>query len=107
MHLGLTSSDVLDTCLAVQLKDAMTLIIKGAKGLQEAVKKQAFLHKNTAMIGRSHGIHGEPITFGFKLAIWYEELGRNIERLKRARLEDRLRADLRSHGDLRKRRPVR
>jgi adenylosuccinate lyase len=85
MHLGLTSSDVLDTCLAVQLKDAMTLIIKGAKGLQEAVKKQAFLHKNTAMIGRSHGIHGEPITFGVKLAIWYEELGRNIERLKRAR----------------------
>lgn len=85
MHLGLTSSDVLDTCLAVQLKDAMTLIIKGAKGLQEAVKKQAFLHKNTAMIGRSHGIHGEPITFGCKLAIWYEELGRNIERLKRAR----------------------
>ena len=85
MHLGLTSSDVLDTAFAVQLKDAGSLIIKGANGLQAAVKKQALLHKNTAMIGRSHGIHGEPITFGFKLAIWYEELGRNIERLKRAR----------------------
>ena len=86
MHLGLTSSDVLDTALAVQLKDAVSLILKGANGLREAVKKQALLHKNTAMIGRSHGIHGEPITFGFKLAIWYEELGRDIERLKRARL---------------------
>ncbi|GJL77071.1 MAG: adenylosuccinate lyase [Nitrospinaceae bacterium] len=85
MHLGLTSSDVLDTAFAVQLKQAATLILKGAVGLQEAVKKQALLHKNTAMIGRSHGIHGEPITFGFKLAIWYEELGRNIERLKQAR----------------------
>ena len=54
-------------------------------GFRIAVKKQALLHKNTPMIGRSHGIHGEPITFGFKLAIWYEELGRNIERLKRAK----------------------
>ena len=85
MHLGLTSSDVLDTAFAVQLKEAASLIIKGAAGLQKAVKKQALQHKNTPMIGRSHGIHGEPITFGFKLAIWYEELGRNIERLKRAR----------------------
>ena len=85
MHLGMTSSDVLDTAFAVQLKDAASLILKGVNRLQEAVKKQAVLHKNTPMIGRSHGIHGEPITFGFKLAIWYEELGRNIERLKRAR----------------------
>ncbi|MDA0691357.1 MAG: adenylosuccinate lyase [Nitrospinae bacterium] len=85
MHLGLTSSDVLDTAFAVQLKQAATLIIKGAEGLKEAIKKQALLHKNTPMIGRSHGIHGEPITFGFKLAIWYEEMGRNIERLKQAR----------------------
>jgi len=85
MHLGLTSSDVLDTAFAVQLKQAATLIIKGAEGLKEALKKQALLHKNTPMIGRSHGIHGEPITFGFKLAIWYEEMGRNIERLKQAR----------------------
>ena len=85
MHLGLTSSDVLDTAFAVQLKQAATLIIKGAEGLKEAIKKQALLHKNTPMIGRSHGIHGEPITLGFKLAIWYEEMGRNIERLKQAR----------------------
>lgn len=86
MHLGLTSSDVLDTAFAVQLKQAASLIIKGAAGLQKAVKRQALLHKNTPMIGRSHGVHGEPITFGFKMAVWYEELGRNIERLKRARL---------------------
>ena len=85
MHLGMTSSDVLDTAFAVQLKQAATLILKGAAGLQEALKKQALLHKNTPMIGRSHGIHGEPITFGFKLALWYEEMERNIERLKRAR----------------------
>ncbi len=85
MHMGMTSSDVLDTAFAVQLKQAATLILKELAAFQEAVKKQALLHKTTPMIGRSHGIHGEPITFGFKLAIFYEELGRNIERLKKAR----------------------
>ena len=85
MHMGMTSSDVLDTAFAVQLKQAATLILKELTAFQEAVKKQALLHKATPMIGRSHGIHGEPVTFGFKLAIFYEELGRNIERVKKAR----------------------
>ncbi len=85
LHLGLTSSDVLDTALAVQLRDAASLILKELIKFQAAVKKQARRHKKTPMIGRSHGIHAEPVTFGLKLALWYEEIGRNIERLKRAR----------------------
>lgn len=85
MHLGMTSSDVLDTAFAVQLKDAASRILKELTRFREAIKTQALKHKNTPMIGRSHGIHGEPITFGLKLAIWYEEMGRNLERLRRAR----------------------
>ncbi len=85
LHLGLTSSDVLDTAFAVQLKDAANLILKELAHFAAAIKKRALEHKNTPMIGRSHGIHGEPITFGLKLAIWYEEIQRNIERMKRAR----------------------
>ncbi len=85
IHLGLTSSDVLDTALAVQLKDASGLILKELTALRKAIKKQALKHKNTPTIGRSHGIHGEPTTFGLKLANWYEEVGRNVERLKQAR----------------------
>ena len=84
MHLGLTSSDVLDTTLAIQLRDAASLILKELKQFRQAVKKQALRHKNTPMIGRSHGIHAEPVTFGLKMALWYEEIGRNIERLERA-----------------------
>jgi len=85
MHLGMTSSDVLDTALAVQLKQASTLILKELKAFQEALKTQALKHKMTPTMGRSHGIHAEPLTFGLKIANWYEEVGRNIERVKRAR----------------------
>ncbi|MGV7220345.1 MAG: adenylosuccinate lyase [Nitrospinales bacterium] len=85
MHLGMTSSDVLDTALAVQLKESADLILKELTAFQKALKKQALTHKNTPVIGRSHGIHGEPTTFGLKLANWYEETKRNIDRLKRAR----------------------
>lgn len=85
MHLGLTSSDVLDTALAVQLKEAAGLILKELTAFQKAIRKQAFKHKHTPMIGRSHGVHGEPTTFGLKLANWHEETKRNIDRLKRAR----------------------
>jgi len=85
MHLGMTSSDVLDTALAVQLKQASTLILKELKAFQGALKTQALRHKMTPMMGRSHGIHAEPLTFGLKVANWYEEVGRNIERVKRAR----------------------
>ena len=85
MHLGMTSSDVLDTALAVQLKQASTLILKELKAFQGALKTQALRHKMTPTMGRSHGIHAEPLTYGLKVANWYEEVGRNIERVKRAR----------------------
>ena len=85
MHLGMTSSDVLDTALAVQLKQSSTLILKELKVFQGALKTQALRHKMTPTMGRSHGIHAEPLTFGLKVANWYEEVGRNIERVKRAR----------------------
>ncbi len=85
MHLGLTSPDVLDTTLAVQLKESARLILKELTAFRDAIKEQAFRHKDVPAIGRSHGIHGEPLTFGLKLAVWYEETCRNIERLKRAR----------------------
>ena len=85
MHVGMTSSDVLDTALAVQLKQASTLILKELKAFQGALKNQALRHKKTPTMGRSHGIHAEPLTFGLKVANWYEEIGRNIERVKRAR----------------------
>ncbi|MBI5602215.1 MAG: adenylosuccinate lyase [Deltaproteobacteria bacterium] len=85
IHLGLTSSDVLDTSYAVLLKEASEILIEDLKGLQAVIKDQALAHKKTVMIGRSHGIHAEPITFGLKMAIWYDEAGRNLRRLTQAR----------------------
>ncbi len=85
LHRGMTSSDVLDTGLALQLRDAADLILKGVDGLREAIKEKAFRYRNTVMIGRTHGVHAEPITFGLKMAVWYEEMGRNRERILRAR----------------------
>jgi adenylosuccinate lyase len=84
IHLGLTSSDILDTSFALLLKEAMTLIIRDAEKFIEVIKERAQEHKYTIMIGRSHGIHAEPITFGLKLAVWYGEMKRNLERLKEA-----------------------
>ncbi|HWV38159.1 MAG TPA: lyase family protein, partial [Vulgatibacter sp.] len=84
LHLGLTSSDVLDTTLALQLKEAGERILKGIDGALEAIEARAFEHKLTPMIGRSHGIHAEPITFGLKMASWYAELSRGRERFARA-----------------------
>src|SRR5262249_24881250 len=85
LHLGMTSSDVLDTALAMTLRDAADLILEGIQKAMTAVKARAFEHKTTVMIGRSHGIHAEPITFGLKLAIWYDELRRDRERMLHAR----------------------
>jgi len=93
IHMGLTSSDILDTGFALQLKEAMELIIRGVTEFMDSLKERAEEHKYTAMIGRSHGIHAEPITFGLKLALWYSEMGRN-----RKRLEDAL--DTISYGKL-------
>lgn len=87
LHMGLTSSDIVDTSLAIQMTEALDLILEGLDGLLAVLKRQALRHKGTVMVGRSHGIHGEPISFGFKLAIWYEEMCRNRERLRAARGE--------------------
>lgn len=82
IHLGLTSSDVLDTALALQLVASLDLLLKSLEDAIEAIRKKATAHRNTVMIGRSHGIHAEPITFGFKLAGWLAEMLRHQERLQ-------------------------
>ncbi len=85
VHLGMTSSDVLDTSTAILLKEAADIILKGIDALLSALKEKAFEHKDTVMIGRSHGIHAEPITFGLKLAVWYDEMKRNRQRMEQAK----------------------
>lgn len=85
LHLGLTSSDIVDTALSVQMVEAADLILKDIDGLLKVLKQRAFEHKLTIMAGRSHGIHGEPVSFGFKLAIWYEEGLRHQARIRAAR----------------------
>jgi len=84
-HFGLTSSDVLDTGLSVMMVEAMDILIAGAQKLLSALKQKAVKYKKTPMMGRSHGVHAEPITFGLKMALYYREMERNIERLKDAR----------------------
>jgi adenylosuccinate lyase len=84
IHLGMTSSDVLDTGLAIQMKQAGGLILNGLIKLSEVLKSRAAEFKHTIMIGRTHGVHAEPITFGLKLALWYDENQRNVSRLLRA-----------------------
>ncbi|HEY6608649.1 MAG TPA: adenylosuccinate lyase [Candidatus Limnocylindria bacterium] len=85
LHHGLTSSDVLDTATAVTLRDATAVVENELARLVEVVRRLALQHRHTPMVGRSHGIHAEPITFGFKAAGWYAELRRDTERLGRAR----------------------
>ncbi|MEB3179536.1 MAG: adenylosuccinate lyase [Nostocaceae cyanobacterium] len=85
IHLGMTSSDVLDTALALQMRDSLDLIMARLEDLAVAIRDQASKHKNTVMIGRSHGVHAEPITFGFKLAGWLAEVLRHQERLQNLR----------------------
>ena len=85
IHWGLTSSDILDTSMAVLLKQAADLIIDDLIRLTDIIKRRAFEYKDTIMIGRSHGVHAEPITFGLKFAIWHDEMRRNLDRLKAAR----------------------
>jgi adenylosuccinate lyase len=84
VHLGLTSSDVLDTSMAMRLRQASNIILKDCDRLMTSLKKKALAHKDTVMIGRSHGIHAEPITFGLKLALWYDEMRRNRRRMEQA-----------------------
>ena len=87
LHQGLTSSDIVDTALAVQMGEALDLILLDLEVLLSVLKKRAFEHRDTIMVGRSHGIHGEPVSFGFKLAIWYEETTRHRDRLRSVRRE--------------------
>ena len=87
VHQGMTSSDILDTCLAVQLSQASDLLLSDLDRLLIALKNRAFEFKDLPQIGRSHGIHAEPVTFGIKLASFYAEFSRNRERLIQARKE--------------------
>jgi len=81
LHFGLTSNDVVDTAQALQLREASEILLADLARLGEVLKKRALEFKHTPMVGRTHGIHAEPITFGWKLAIWYAENQRNTERL--------------------------
>src|SRR6185436_1433700 len=85
LHFGLTSSDVIDTAQALQMREACDLIIRGIEGLMRAVQARAEEHRRTPMIGRTHGVHAERMTFGLKLALWYAELARDLVRIRRAR----------------------
>ncbi|RNC67855.1 MAG: adenylosuccinate lyase [Desulfuromonadales bacterium] len=85
VHLGLTSSDVLDTSFAMLLAEASDMIIDDIRRLMEVIKRRAYEHKDTPMMGRSHGIHAEPVTFGIKMALWYDEMRRNLRRMEAAR----------------------
>ena len=85
LHFGLTSSDVLDTALALQLRESCDLLLADLDMLSAAIRDRAFEHRKTQMIGRTHGVHAEPMTFGVKLAVWFDELSRDRERLDRAR----------------------
>ena len=82
VHYGITSSDCIDTAVALQMRDSLKIILEDIKQVREVIKKRAMEHKGTLMVGRSHGIHGEPITFGLVLAIWYDELGRHLKALE-------------------------
>jgi len=81
LHLGMTSSDMLDTAMAVRLKRAMEIILEDLEEVLKTLKEKAFQYKDTVMVGRTHGIHAEPITFGLKFALWYAEMERNKKRL--------------------------
>src|SRR5262249_13803153 len=85
VHIGLTSNDVWDTALGLQLRDAADLLIAGQERLRQSLGALAVRHKDTLIVGRTHGVHAEPTTFGLKVLVWYVEAGRNLERLRRAR----------------------
>ena len=85
MHFGMTSSDVIDTAQALQMREACDVVLRDLEGLADAIRERAYEHKSTPMIGRTHGVHAEPMTLGLKLALWFAEVQRDIERVRRAR----------------------
>lgn len=87
IHLGLTSSDIMDTALSIQMREASEILERDLEGLKEAFRQKALEHKNTMMMGRTHGIHAEPTTFGLRMALWHEELKRHLRRLAEAKRE--------------------
>jgi adenylosuccinate lyase len=84
LHVGMTSSDVMDTALAIQFKEASAILDQDIRALMKVLRRQARQYKWTVMIGRTHGVHAEPITFGLKLALWYQEMERNLARFRKA-----------------------
>jgi adenylosuccinate lyase len=84
LHVGMTSSDVMDTGLAIQFKEASAILARDIEDLLQVLQRQAHKYKHTVMIGRTHGVHAEPITFGLKLALWYQEMERNLGRFQKA-----------------------
>src|SRR5437870_4791606 len=85
LHFGMTSSDVIDTAQALQMREACGLILADLDALGDAIRERAVEHRRTPMIGRTHGVHAEPMTFGLKLALWFAEIARDVERIRRAR----------------------
>src|SRR5213595_1885608 len=85
LHFGMTSSDVIDTAQALQMREACDVILSDLAATAEALRDRALEHRRTPMIGRTHGVHAEPMTFGLKLALWYAELARDVTRIERAR----------------------
>ena len=85
LHLGMTTSDVWDTATSLQLLEASDLLLEEVDGLLDAIRDRAIEHRDTLMMGRTHGVHAEPVTFGLKLALWWDEMRRNRERLLQAR----------------------
>jgi adenylosuccinate lyase len=85
VHYGVTSYDIVDTALSLLLRDSADILLASSERLIETIRRRAHEHKNTIMIGRTHGIHAEPITFGFKLATWLDEMNHNVERLQQAK----------------------
>jgi adenylosuccinate lyase len=85
LHFGMTSSDVIDTAQAIQMRQACDVILQDLDAVSQAIRDRAIEHRHTPMIGRTHGVHAEPMTFGLKLALWYTEIGRDIDRVRRAR----------------------
>ena len=84
-HYGMTSSDTVDTAVALQIKNSIEIIIEDVKNMLEIIKTKAYEHKDTLMVGRSHGIHGEPITFGLVLSVWYDEMREHLKNLEQTK----------------------